>query len=83
MPDRNPTWVNICAFPYILGSNFSYMTFQPILSKFPYAVYKENFGFFLSVYPSQQEVIISISFKFLSCLSERRPAILLLRVYFL
>jgi hypothetical protein len=29
-------WLNICAFPHILGSPFSYMTFQPLPSEFPY-----------------------------------------------
>jgi hypothetical protein len=34
----------ICAFPHILGSPSSYMTFHPIPSEFPYT-YEENFVF--------------------------------------
>jgi hypothetical protein len=37
---------NICAFPHILGSPFSYMTLHLIPSEFPYTVYEENFVFF-------------------------------------
>ncbi len=43
---------NICAFPHILGSPFSYMTLHPIPSEFPYRCYiwwKILFSF-LSVY---------------------------------
>ncbi len=29
-------WLNICAFPHILGNPSSYMTLQPILSEFPH-----------------------------------------------
>ncbi len=29
-------WLNICAFPHILGSPSSYMTLHPIPSEFPY-----------------------------------------------
>ncbi len=30
------SWLNICAFPHILGSPSSYMTLQPLPSEFPY-----------------------------------------------
>jgi hypothetical protein len=35
-------WLNICAFPPILGSPSSYMTLQPLPSEFPYTVYDKN-----------------------------------------
>ncbi len=41
------TRANICAFPHILGSPSSYMTLQPILSKFPYIWGKFSFLFLL------------------------------------
>ncbi len=44
-------WLNICAFPHILGSPSSYMTLQPILSEFPYVLYEENFVFFFVSVP--------------------------------
>jgi hypothetical protein len=40
-------WLNICAFPHILGSPSSCMTLQLIPSEFPYL---ENFVSFLSVH---------------------------------
>ncbi len=33
-------WLNICAFPHILGSPSSYMTLQPITSEFPHILEK-------------------------------------------
>jgi hypothetical protein len=40
-------WLNICAFPHILGNHSSYVyDFAPIASEFPYTVYEENFLFF-------------------------------------
>ncbi len=39
-------WLNICAFPYILGSPSSYLTLQLLYSEFPYTVYEENLIFF-------------------------------------
>ncbi len=40
-------WLNICAFPHILGSPSSYMTLQPIPSEFSYIWGKFSF-FFIS-----------------------------------
>ncbi len=42
-------WLNICLFPHILGSPFSYITLQPLPSEFPYILYEENLFSFLSV----------------------------------
>jgi hypothetical protein len=33
-------WGNICAFPHILGSPYSYMTLQLLHSEFPYILGK-------------------------------------------
>ncbi len=43
-------WLNICAFPHILGSPSSYMTLQHLHSKFPYISGKLDF-LFISVPP--------------------------------
>jgi hypothetical protein len=47
--DKRPPhiWLNICAFPHILGRPSSYMTSHPIHSEFPYL--SGNFFFFISV----------------------------------
>ncbi len=39
-------WLNICAFPHILGSPFSYMTLQLLHSEFPYIWGKFHFLFY-------------------------------------
>ncbi len=39
-------WLNICAFPHILGSPSSYMTLHPIPSEFPYIWRKSSFLFY-------------------------------------
>jgi hypothetical protein len=39
-------WGNICAFPHILGSPSSYLTFQ--LLHFDFLIYEENLIFFFS-----------------------------------
>jgi hypothetical protein len=49
-------WLNICAFPRILGSPSSYMTWHPIHSEFPY-ICEENLISFLSVHPLSVPVI--------------------------
>ncbi len=36
-------WVNICAFPRILGSPYSYLTLQLLHSEFPYIWRKSDF----------------------------------------
>jgi hypothetical protein len=38
--------LNICGFPHILGSPSSYMTLQPLPSKFPYIRGKFSFLFY-------------------------------------
>ncbi len=46
-------WLNIWAFPHILGSPSSYMTLQLLHSEFPYTVRKVIFSF-LSVFYSTE-----------------------------
>ena len=45
--ERSPLiWLNICAFPHILGSPSSYMTLQLNCSTLNFFIYEENFIFF-------------------------------------
>ncbi len=44
-------WLNICAFPHILGSPSSYMTWQLLPSEFPYIWGKFSFLFYQCTVP--------------------------------
>ncbi len=59
------SWLNICAFPHILGNPSSYMTLQP-LPNLSSLIYEENFiFFFISVHCSIRscKVIIILMWK--------------------
>ncbi len=43
-------WLNICAFPHILGSHSSFMTLQLLPSEFPYMHMRKTLFSFLSGY---------------------------------
>ncbi len=43
---QSQIWLNICAFPHILGSPTSYMTLQHLPSEFPYIWGKFSFLFY-------------------------------------
>ncbi len=45
-------WGNICAFPHILGSPYSYVTLQLLHSEFPYIWGKFSFLFYQCTYPT-------------------------------